>query len=47
MERANDGFLGLVEEGMCMTDSEKLDFIIAKVVSIDKKVDALEKRVTA
>lgn len=30
-----------------MTDSEKLDFIIAKVVSIDKKVDALEKRVTA
>ena len=47
MERANDGFLGLVEEGMYMTDSEKLDFIIAKVVSIDKKVDALEKRVTA
>lgn len=30
-----------------MTDSEKLDFIITKVVSIDKKVDALEKRMDA
>lgn len=30
-----------------MTDSEKLDFIITKVVSIEKKVDALEKRVGA
>ena len=30
-----------------MTDSEKLDFIIAKVVSIDKKVDALENRMDA
>ena len=27
-----------------MTDSEKLDFIITKVVSIEKKVDSLEKR---
>ena len=26
-----------------MTDSEKLDFIITKVVSIEKKVDSLEK----
>lgn len=32
---------------MDMTDSEKLDFIITKVVSIDKKVDALEKRMDA
>jgi len=47
MERANDAFLRIVEEDMYMTDSEKLDFIITKVVSIDKKVEALEKRVSA
>lgn len=28
-----------------MTDSEKLDFIITKVVSIEKKIGLLEKRV--
>ncbi len=30
-----------------MTDSEKLDFILTKVVSIEKKVDALETRMDA